>query len=44
MSYEEFVVALDERFGQSLWSDFPEVANKGEYDSKEMYYGETCLK
>ncbi len=30
VSYEEFAVALDEKFGQSLWSDFPEVTNKGE--------------
>lgn len=29
VSYEQFAVALDEKFGQSLWSEFPEIANKG---------------
>ena len=31
MSYEQFAVGLDEKFGQSLWNDFPEVANKGDH-------------
>ena len=30
VSYEQFAVGLDERFGHSLWKDFPEVANRGE--------------
>ena len=30
VSYEQFAVGLDEKFGQSLWSEFPEIANKGE--------------
>ena len=29
MSYEQFAVKVDERFGQSLWTEFPEIANKG---------------
>ena len=29
VSYEQFAVGLDEKFGQSLWSEFPEIANKG---------------
>ena len=29
VSYEQFAVGLDEKFGQGLWNDFPEVANKG---------------
>ncbi len=29
VSYEQFAVDLDERFGQSLWNEFPEMANKG---------------
>lgn len=31
MSYEQFAVGLDEKFGHNLWSEFPEIANKGEY-------------
>ncbi len=30
VSYEQFAVGLDEKFGQSLWSEFPDIANKGE--------------
>lgn len=29
VSYEQFAVGLDEKFGQSLWSEFPDIANKG---------------
>lgn len=28
VSCELFVVALDEKYGQTLWNDFPEIANK----------------
>lgn len=28
VNYEQFAVKLDEKFGQSLWSEFPEIANK----------------
>ena len=30
VKYERFALALDEWFGQTLWVDFPDVANKGE--------------
>ncbi len=29
VSYEKFAVALDEKFGQIMWVDFPQTANKG---------------
>ena len=29
VSYERFAVALDEKFGQIMWVDFPQTANKG---------------
>ena len=30
VSYEQFAVGLDNRYGQNLWDEFPEIANKGE--------------
>jgi hypothetical protein len=30
VSCELFVIALDEKYGQILWNEFPEIANKGE--------------
>ena len=30
VKYERFALALDEQFGQSLWTDYSDVANKGE--------------
>ena len=29
VSYEQFAVVLDEKFGQNLWAEFPEIASKG---------------
>ena len=29
VSHERFAVSLDEKFGQTMWVDFPETANKG---------------
>ena len=29
VSYEQFAVGLDEKFGHSLWDEFPEMANRG---------------
>jgi len=29
VSYEQFALGLDDKFGQSLWVEFPEIASKG---------------
>ena len=39
VSYEQFAVGLDERFGHSLWKDFPEVANRGKRSWSPMRCG-----
>ena len=33
LTCEEFALALDKQFGAKLWSECPDVANKGEYDN-----------
>ena len=33
-----FVIALDEKYGQGLWNDFPEIANKGKINQYQYQY------
>ena len=43
---EEFAIALDKQFGAKLWSECPDVANKGNYVNVCVWwvYGERALE
>ena len=43
VSHERFAVSLDEKFGQTMWVDFPETANKGKGGVLSRYVHYLCV-